>query len=193
MTGEDYGRLIYLVMLTAAVAGYFLMQNRHRLGKLAQQGAVWGLIFFGVIAAAGLWGDIRNSVIPRQSVFEQAGRVEVPRAPDGHFYLTVTVNDTPLRFVVDTGASEVVLTRADARRVGINPDTLSYTGAARTANGEVNTAPVRLAQVSIGPLQDRNVRAWVNGGEMDTSLLGMTYLQRFEKLEISRDTLILTR
>ncbi|MHC0052701.1 retropepsin-like aspartic protease family protein [Actibacterium sp. D379-3] len=193
MDGEQVGRLIYLVLLGGAVAGYFLMQNRRRLGRVAQQGAVWGLIFLGAIAAVGLWSDIRSTVVPRQAVFAEQGRIEVPRAPDGHFYLTVTINGTPVNFVVDTGAGEMVLTRADAARVGLAPGDLSFTGEARTANGLVQTAPVRLAEVQIGPITDRNVRAWVNGGAMDSSLLGMGYLQRYEKLEMTRDLLVLTR
>ncbi|KGB82936.1 MAG: TIGR02281 family clan AA aspartic protease [Pseudomonadota bacterium] len=193
MAGAEFGRLAYLLLLTAAVGGFFVIQNRRRLGAMAQQAAVWGLIFVGVIAAVGLWSDIRTTVMPRQSVFSEQGRIEVPRAPDGHFYLTVAVNGTPLQFVVDTGASQVVLTPEDARRVGIDPTGLAFSSEARTANGVVQTAPVRLNEVQLGPLEDRNVRAWVNSGEMDMSLLGMSYLQRFEKMEITRDLLVLTR
>ncbi|SMX34515.1 retropepsin-like aspartic protease family protein [Actibacterium lipolyticum] len=193
MQGDDYGRMIYLVLLLGAILGYFLVQNRDRLGKVVQQAAVWGLIFVGVIAGIGLWSDIRNTVIPRQAVFAEQGRVEVPRAPDGHFYLTLSVNDAPLRFVVDTGASEVVLTPEDAKKAGLDTSDLAFTSEARTANGVVKTARVKLRDVQLGALVDVNVRAWVNGGEMDTSLLGMSYLQRFEKMEITRDLLVLTR
>ena len=52
----------------------------------------------------------------------------------------------PVRFMVDTGASDIVLSRRDAERVGIEPGSLSYLGRARTANGAVATAPVRLAR-----------------------------------------------
>jgi len=193
MTGDQIGQLFYLVLLTGAVLGFFLMQNRHRLGRVMQQATVWGLIFLGVIAAAGLWSDIRSTVAPRQAVFADQGRIEVPRAPDGHFYLTARVNDVPVQFVVDTGATDVVLTRQDAMRAGIDPGRLNFSGQANTANGVVHTAPVRLRSFEIGALGTRNLRAWVNSGEMDSSLLGMAYLQRFEKLEITRNRLVLTR
>lgn len=191
MQGEEIGRLIYLVLLGGAIAGYFIVQNRHRLGQMAQQAAVWGLIFVGLIAGVGLWSDIRSTVLPRQAVFADQGTIEVPRAPDGHFYLTLQINGTPVPFVVDTGASQLVLSRQDARRVGVDPAQLGFTGEARTANGIVQTAPVKLDRVALGPFEDRNMRAWVNAGEMDTSLLGMSFLQHFEKLEMTRDRLIL--
>lgn len=193
MRSEDIGQLVFLILLVTAIGGYFVMENRHQLGKMARQSAVWGLIFVGVIAGIGLWDDIRSTVMPRQTVFAEQGQVEVPRAPDGHYYLMLTINHTPVRFVVDTGASDVVLTQEDARRVGLDVANLRYLGEARTANGLVHTARVRLEDVRLGPVEDHNLRAVVNGGEMDTSLLGVSYLQRYSSMEFRRDTLILTR
>ena len=62
-----------------------------------------------------------------------------------------------------------------------------------TANGPVRTAPVRLEDVALGPFHDRDVRAFVNEGEMSKSLLGMEYLNRFARLEINGGRLILER
>lgn len=193
MAGDDIARLLYLVLLGSAVGGYFLVANRNRLGQVAQQAAVWGLIFLGVIAAVGLWSDIRTQVTPRQAVFGEERRVEVPRAPDGHYYLTIAINGTPVRFVVDTGATDVVLTRKDARRVGLDPSELAFFNEAHTANGAVRTAPVRLDDMALGPIHDNDVRAFVNAGEMRESLLGMSYLNRFSRIEVSGNTMILTR
>jgi aspartyl protease family protein len=188
----DTNRLVYLVILGSVIGLWFFVQNRDSLGKLAQYAAIWGLIFLGAVAVVGLWGDIRQTVQPRQSVMAE-GRIELPRAPDGHYYLTAQVNGVPLRFVVDTGASQIVLSQQDARRAGIDTGSLVYTGRAFTANGEVRTAPVRLDRVEVGPIRDTNVRAVVNGGEMAGSLLGMAYLQRFSRVEITGAKLVLER
>ncbi|MCI2398167.1 TIGR02281 family clan AA aspartic protease [Aliiroseovarius subalbicans] len=192
MSGDDFGHLTYLILLGAAIAGYFIAENRQSLGKTTRQLIVWGLLFLGVIAGYGLWGDIRHQIAPRQSV-AGSGQITVPRGFDGHFYLVLRMNDTPVNFVVDTGASEVVLTLDDARRIGLDPAALTYTGRAFTANGEVRTAPARVAQVSLSGIRDENLRVSVNEGDMDISLLGMSYLRRFEKIEISDDTLTLSR
>ncbi|MBC7133881.1 MAG: TIGR02281 family clan AA aspartic protease [Roseovarius sp.] len=188
----DLPSLVYLVILGAAVGLWFLAQNRAPRGRLLQHAAVWGLIFVGAIAAVGLWGDIRQTVQPRQSVLGET-RIEIPRAPDGHYYLTAEVNGVALRLVVDTGASQIVLSQQDARRAGIDTASLLYTGRAVTANGTVRTAPVRLDRVEVGPIRDTNVRAVVNGGEMAGSLLGMAYLQRFSRVEITGARLVLER
>ncbi|KMK67596.1 TIGR02281 family clan AA aspartic protease [Puniceibacterium sp. IMCC21224] len=193
MSSNDFGNLIYLVILGAVLVFWVLVQNRGNLSRTFQNAAVWGLIFVGTIAAIGMWGDIRQTVRPSQAVFADSGRVELPRAPDGHYYVTLTINDTPVRFVVDTGASGVVLTADDAGRIGLNAAGLAYFSEAMTANGPVRTAPVTLDSVQLGPFIDKRVGAYVNEGEMEQSLLGMTYLQRFDRLEISGGKMILER
>ncbi len=191
----ETGRLIYLLVLLAMVAGWFFMQGRGEgFNKTLQQAAVWGMIFIGVAAGYGLWGDIsRSSAVPQQSYESGIGTVTLPRARDGHYYLTMQINGAPIRFVVDTGATDMVLTRADAQRVGLSPDTLNYLGRANTANGQVRTAFVRLNEVQLGTVRDFDVSAVVNDGDMAQSLLGMGYLQRWGRIEISNNELILTR
>ncbi|MDU9003765.1 retropepsin-like aspartic protease family protein [Sedimentitalea todarodis] len=193
MASIELGNLIYLVLLLVMVLTWFVAQNRQSLGKLAQQALAWGLIFVGVIAAIGVWDDIRQTLRPTQSVITETGQIEVPRAPDGHYYLTLLINDKPIDFLVDTGASEMVLTSADAERAGLSLNDLIYSGRAFTANGEVRTARVTLDSVELGQVLDRDVSAWVNEGEMEQSLLGMAYLRRWSRIEISDRALILTR
>lgn len=192
MDTENLARLVYLTLLLVAVGGYFLIQIRRRPGETVRQAALWGLIFLGTIAAAGLWDDIKGQVMPRQAVLGD-GRIEAPLAADGHYYLTAAINGVPVRFVVDTGATDIVLTRRDAVRAGVDTGDLAFTGQARTANGTIATAPVRIASIELGPIHDTNVRAVVNDSQMDTSLLGMTYLTRFARVELTRDRLILER
>ncbi|MGJ8584919.1 MAG: retropepsin-like aspartic protease family protein [Marinosulfonomonas sp.] len=195
MSGDDFGRLAYLVILGVAVLGWFIAENRTakgNLGKNARMAMVWGLIFMGIIAVYGLWSDIRDDVMPRQSVVA-AGKIEVPRGFDGHYHLIVELNDVPVEFIIDTGASDVVLSRDDAKRIGLNLNDLVFSGTANTANGIVRTADARVRTIRLGDISDKNVPVSVNGGEMEGSLLGMSYLQRFERIEITGDTLTLTR
>lgn len=191
MDGSETARLVYLVVLLTVVGGYFLIENRHRMGKVAQQAAIWGLIFLGVVAGVGLWDDVTRQVAPRESVMAD-GRVEIPVAPDGHYYVTALVNGEKLRFVVDTGASDIVLTADDARRLGFDPDTLAFAGRAQTANGLVRTAPVTLDEITLAGFRDTRVPAVVNAGDLDTSLLGMRYLSRY-RITLAGDRMTLAR
>lgn len=191
MDPNDFPRFVYLVLLLIVVGGYALVESRKNLGKVLHQAAIWTLIFLGAIAIAGLWPTIRHAVRPTQAVVT-AGGIEVPVSDDGHFYVTARVNDADVRFVIDTGASTIVLNARDAERAGFDPASLNFLGTAMTANGAVPTAPIRIARFDLEGMVDEGVAASVNGGEMDTSLLGMSYLSRFE-MTVSRDRLSLTR
>lgn len=193
MSGDQIASFIYLGLFGIVIAGYLLVANRHQMGKMAQQAAIWVFVFLGAIVAVGFWGDIRGTVLPRQSTALDGAMIEVPRAPDGHYYLMLDINETPVRFVVDTGASDMVLTRQDAMRVGVDMDRLVFSGRAMTANGLVETAPVRLDQVALGGVVETDVPAVVNAGPMAESLLGMSYLNRFDRIEITGGELVLTR
>lgn len=193
MTSVETGHLAYLVILGIAVVGWFIAENRASLGQTVRTALAWGFIFLGLVAGYGLWHDIRDDLAPRQAVFQDGARIEVPRAVDGHYYLTLDMGGVPVDVVVDTGATDMVLTRNDAARIGLDPDSLIYSGIASTANGQVRTARVRLPDVTLGGVTDRNVTASVNAGEMSTSLLGMSYLQRFSRLEIANGRLVLER
>ncbi len=191
MDGDQIARLLWLAILFAALGGWFVLQLRSRPGRSLQHLAVWGLIFAGVVAGYGLWQDIRAGLAPAQMLHED-GRIEIPLGPDGHFHAVLTIDGVPVSFVIDTGASEIVLSARDAARIGLDPQALAYIGEARTANGVVRTAPVRLESVTLGPFALRDVRAVVNQGQMEGSLLGMSFITRFARVEIARDRLTLT-
>lgn len=191
MDGDQIARLLYLVLLGGALASYFLVQGRESLGRTAQQAAIWGLIFVGTIAAVGLWNDVRDEVAPRQGFVD--GRIEVPRGMGGHYDVTIEVEGEPVRFLVDTGATDIVLARTDAERIGVDVDALAFTGLAQTANGAVRVADLRLDEMRLGDLVDRDVRATVTEGDLGTSLLGMSYLERFDRVSIEDGRLVMER
>ncbi|SIS92038.1 aspartyl protease family protein [Roseivivax lentus] len=193
MDSISYGQLGYLVLLGAVLVFWFFVQDRAGLGQKVKALAAWGFIFLGTIAVIGLWDDIRGTVAPQQQVMQTEGRIILPRQPDGHYHARLSVNGTPVSFLVDTGATGTILSAEDAARLGMSPDTLDYIGTAQTANGLVRTAPVTLDDVALGPFTDRDVRAYVNEGALGQSLLGMSYLQRYSRIEIADNELILTR
>ena len=193
MSSDSIAQLLYLGTLVAVLGGGFLLSKRLKLGQTLQMAAVWVLIFIGAVAAVGVWSDIQDDLFAHQTRFDDQGTITIPRSLDGHYNLTLDVNGVPTEFVVDTGATQIVLSQKDAVKLGLNPDKLTYFGRALTANGEVRTAPVRLDTVAIGPYNDLNLPAVVNAGDLGQSLLGMNYLQRWSRIEISDGKLTLSR
>ncbi|WP_093009802.1 retropepsin-like aspartic protease family protein [Roseivivax halotolerans] len=193
MDSMDYGQFAYLALLGAVLVFWFFVQDRANLGQKVKALAAWVFIFLGVIAVVGLWDDIRGTVAPQQQVMSESGRIVLPRQADGHYHARLDVNGVPVSFLVDTGATGTVLSQRDAERVGLEAADLQFTQSAETANGTVRTAPVTLDRVALGPFEDRGVRAYVNEGALNQSLLGMSYLQRFGRIEIADDELVLER
>ncbi|MGB3279396.1 MAG: TIGR02281 family clan AA aspartic protease [Pseudorhodobacter sp.] len=191
MDGEIFGRVLYLGILVVAVGSYLLIEFRGRMGQMARGLMSWGLIIVGLMAGYGLWQDMGAQFMPYQSIAD-GGEVVLPRARDGHYYLMLEIDGKTVDFMVDTGASGVVLTQADARKLGLDPEGLVYLGSAQTANGTVRTARVTLNNVRLGAFEDATLAASVNQGEMDGSLLGMDYLGRF-RVEIDNDRMVLRR
>jgi aspartyl protease family protein len=190
---DTLARIIYLVVLLGGIAGFFLWGRGQRLGRGLRDLAVWVLIFAMVVIAYGFRDTLREQLAPAAMVQIAPETVELRRGSDGHFHATLEINGRRLRFMVDTGASDIVLSQRDAERVGLDPASLAYLGSARTANGGVPTATVRLGVVRLGEFTDTDVRARVTQGGLDSSLLGMSYLDRFASIEISGDRMLLRR
>ena len=113
---------------------------------------------------------------------------QLQRGPDGHFYADAQVNGTMIHFIVDTGASVVVLTAADAQRAGLQLP--SVRAVAMGAGGPIEIIPVTLDRVAVGGLEARGVQAAV-AEATPVSLLGQSYLQRLASVEIRGDTMVL--
>jgi aspartyl protease family protein len=84
------------------------------------------------------------------------------------------INGSRVRMLVDTGASIVVLSKQDARRMGINPAPSDFRANASTANGIVLVAPVVLKEISVGELSVYDVQGAVHPDNIQISLLGMS-------------------
>jgi aspartyl protease family protein len=115
----------------------------------------------------------------------------IAKSQDGHYWAEADVNGRRVRFLVDTGASAVALTPADAKRLGFEPQSLSYDYKVTTAAGPARAAAVKLKRVSVAGATVADVDALVIEDGLDTSLLGMTYLGRLSRFEATRTALIL--
>ena len=109
----------------------------------------------------------------------------------GHVAITALVNDAPVRFLVDTGASRVTLTHDDASAAGIGGSELVYNQRSQTANGLAREAPITLREIRIEQLSIDNVAAAVNEN-LNVSLLGMSFLKRLKSFEMREGALTIS-
>ena len=198
-TRGDKVSLIYLVLLLTLVASGALAGRRLGFRVALGHVAIWSAIGLALVLGYAYRAELgavksrlMGTVLPSRATVT-GDAISVRAASDGHFYMDLTVNGAPIRFLVDTGASDIVLNPADARRAGLDPGRLSYSRRYGTANGVVRGAPVRLAQVILGPIRFRDLPASVNEAAMANSLLGMRFLDRFRGYTVRDGVLTLFR
>ncbi len=119
------------------------------------------------------------------------GELEIESGQYGHFLLEAEVNGEPVDFLVDTGASLVVLDSETAERLGFDVDSLEFTGMSNTANGTAPFARIILDEIVVGDLTVNAVEAAVHKLPMKNSLLGMSFLARLEGYEVRDGRLVL--
>lgn len=146
--------------------------------------------------------DINTAKTPKktgqESVYKQVymansgGDIRIPMGRDGHYWVTLDVNGTALRFMVDTGASHMVLSYEAAAAVGLNPQTLPFNRAVRTANGIGYQAVVKLDRVTLDIIEVTGIYASIaEQGRMEISLLGMNFLNKLSGFSVENKELIL--
>ncbi len=192
----EAGKVIFAVIIAIVVV---LAARRYRIPDILRTAGAWFLAFAILIALYSYREPLEDvgremiaALVPGMAVGNSAGEVVVRRSVGGQFMLNGAVDGEEIRFMFDTGASAVVLAATDAARAGIDPASLDYRLPVMTAAGVTEVAPVRLNNVSIGDINLTGVRAAVaKPGELDVSLLGMTFLNRITGFEVRRDRLVL--
>jgi aspartyl protease family protein len=102
----------------------------------------------------------------------------------GHFEVDARVNGRPMDFMVDTGATLVIMRVSDANRLQIFPNPPDYTATVVTANGRIKAAPVKLDRIEVGDITVFDVPPLVLPDEVLTqNLLGVSFLSRLRRYE----------
>jgi len=111
---------------------------------------------------------------------------------NGHFQVDATVDGRRIDFVVDTGASLVILRETDAARVGIRPMPVDYSATVTTANGKIKAAPAKLERIEVGGITVRDVAALVLPDDvLSQNLLGVSFLSRLKRYEYANGRMLL--
>lgn len=140
----------------------------------------------GVVAAR-----MGSEAAPGFAAETRPGELMVTRSADGAFYVMGQVNGRAVRFLIDTGASDIVLSPEDARRLGVDVDSLDFNRSYQTANGVGRGAGFEAQSLAVGPVRLRDVPMSINRAPMDASLLGMSFFRDLQSMEIRGDRLYL--
>jgi aspartyl protease family protein len=133
-----------------------------------------------------------HPAMPAQPATSDSRAVVISPGNNGHFQVEGRVDGRRMDFMVDTGASVIALTERDAAALGIHPAERDYVATVKTANGNVQAAPVKLDMVEIDDIVVRDVAAIVlPDSALSDNLLGLSFLQRLHRFEYSDGKLVL--
>ena len=200
---DSFARMVMLVPF-ALLLSAGIVASHANLGQNLRFAAWWLMIALVLVIgylyrddAMGVADRVFAGLVPGHAVVTTTGdgqnQIILQRGNNGHFSTKVSINGVTVPMMVDTGASSVVLRAEDAAKLGIDVEKLNYGVTVSTANGDALAAPVRLDEVSIGPIVRKDVRALVTQpGRLQSGLLGMSFLSTLDSVQMRGDELRLT-
>lgn len=206
---DELARLSSGIALLIVIGGSVFLGQRGQASLILKQALAWiaigmSLVVFYTYRAdiARVGARVLGELVPGIPYQAQAlarsgsggsdGIIAVTANQNGQFDIEALVNGTSVRLLADTGATLVVLTHDDALRVGIDVEALRYNIPVQTANGVAKNALVHLQDITIGSITIPNIRALIaKPGQLDTSLLGMSFLARLNSFQIGGDQLVM--
>ena len=198
LTSGDFASLLVNVAWLVLIAGVLIALFRDRLTKALEAAVLW--IVIALLLMLGytyrfqlhdIADQVMAELIPGR-IADSGRTVALARAQSSDFQITTDINGHSIPMILDTGASSVVLTNEAAKAIGLPVEVIKYTVNIATANGHTKAAEVTLDRVAVGSIVERAVPALIaQPGQLKTSLLGMSFLNRLQSWEVRGDKLVL--
>jgi len=199
LSTDDFASLVAKIAFLVFLGGSVLMIFRASFTQAPQAVLFWIVVALLLVVGYTYRFELRDvsnrvlaQLVPGRAASLGARTVEIARGRGGEFSITTQINGARVPMVLDTGASAVVLTQDAAKAAGLPLEILSYDVSVDTANGRTRAAAVTLDRIGIGDIVERAVPALIaQPGQLRTSLLGMSFLNRLQGWEVRGEKLIM--
>ena len=200
---DEAMRALYAVLLLVLV-GSSLIMRRLPLGHVLRLALIWVAIFavlLGLFTWAKEQGYIAGDALmeaeiqspPLPPTARTVGQaLRIPVAADGHYWIEATINGTPARFLIDSGASVTALSEATARAAGLNIDSSGQGVTMLTANGRVTARQSNIATLAVGPIRASDLPVVVSPAFGEVNVIGMNLLSRLGSWGVRDREMVLT-
>ena len=205
MDGDLTASTLWYVLVLVLV-GSSLIGRRLAWGSLLRLALLWVAIFaglFGLFTLAqdqgyltGRWAEEglpRGDAPPKLPPVRTEGQaIRIPVARDGHYWVEATINGTPARFLIDSGATVTALSEPTARAAGLNYDVGAPGVVMTTANGKVEARRSSIATLTIGPVIASDLPVVVSPAFGEINVIGMNMLSRLKSWGVQNGEMVLT-
>ncbi|MEA3390423.1 retropepsin-like aspartic protease family protein [Sphingobium sp. CCH11-B1] len=194
-------------LLAIVLVGSALIGRQLPMGGLLRMALLWVAIFAGLLGLfklaqgqgylTGRWADQEIATpdeapapLPQSST--QGTSLRIPVAADGHYWVEGTINGSPARFLIDSGATFTALSDSTARAAGLNYDVAAPGVIMNTANGKVEARRSNIARLSVGPISVSDLPVVVSPAFGEVNVIGMNMLSRLKSWGVQDGAMVLT-
>ncbi|MET0361857.1 MAG: TIGR02281 family clan AA aspartic protease [Sphingobium sp.] len=205
-TDQAASTIWYVLAVVLVASGLFA--RRLPLGGVLRMALLW-IVIFAALFGLFKWGE-SEGIFTGQTVTEgsvTAGNgspqdlpsarpvgasLRIPVASDGHYWVEGTINGTPARFLIDSGATITALSESTARASGLNVDMSRPGLVMSTANGKVETRRSTIATLAMGPIRASDLDVVVSPAFGEVNVIGMNLLSKLKSWGVQDGAMVLT-
>jgi aspartyl protease family protein len=190
--------IVYSVVLLVFLLMGLVGRKNLKIQTMLKYSVLWFLIIMVIISLYSyrdhfkdFTSRLSSELNPTKAV-KKNNQIVIREADDHHYYLTTTINNKKIIFMIDTGASDIVMSIDDAKKIGIDIAKINFNKRYQTANGIVLGGSTKIDKMIIADFEFNDVNISINQARMGKSLMGVSFLKRFKKYEFADHQLILT-
>ena len=202
----DQSASVIWYLLAILLVGSAFVSRRLPVGSVLRLALLWVAIFAGLLGLFTLaqdggylsgrwaaWNDADGAApVDAPKALTQGQSLRVPVAPDGHYWVEGSINGTPARFLIDSGATITALSDQTARAAGLNFDIGEPGVVMTTANGKVEARRSNIARLAIGPIAANDLPVVVSPAFGEVNVIGMNMLSRLKRWGVEDGAMVLT-
>ena len=190
---------LLVAVIAALLGGWFgalMVRRQIPLGRLVSTASTVALaaILVTVVLQLSRFDSRMDFALPEMGMPQQVvegGETRIPMAPDGHFWLRAEVNDVPVSFMIDTGATLTAVSDSVANRAGLEPRRGGIPIRLNTANGSISAQVTTIDELRFGNVAARGLDAVMAPNLGETNVIGMNLLSRLKSWRVEENVLIL--
>ena len=207
MDGTDQTASTIWYVLAIVLVGSALIGRRLAWGVILRMALLWIAIFAGLLGLfklgqsqgflTGRWTEQGTVVTPEDApaalppARAEGQALRIPVALDGHYWVEATINGSPARFLIDSGATITALSENTARAAGLNYDVGEPGVVITTANGKVEAKRSSIATLGIGPITASDLPVVVSPAFGEVNVIGMNMLSRLKSWGVQDGDMVL--
>lgn len=207
MDGPDQAASAIWYVLALVLVGSALVGRRLAWGGVLRMALLWVAIFAGLLGLmklaqsqgllTGRWAEQEENSAPDEAppslprARTEGQMLRVPVAADGHYWVEATINGTPARFMIDSGATFTALSETTARAAGLNYDVGEPGVIMTTANGKVSARRSSIGTLAVGPIRASDLPVVVSPAFGEMNVIGMNMLSRLKSWGVEDGEMVL--